>query len=195
MTVFQSIQDKKNYRCDLTQHVKIWLTTHPDRPFGIINEYRILDFLKSNPHAHLTIIIDKSLYSPLGQERFERFCQMLGKPEFEGAQNRIRFLDLDEIEKACHSENDHQLMEAVRTEIREKLPGWPAIASDILRVTTPVAKLGIYSDFDLRLSLGDTKEVLLWANIAVGIYYQKKEINKIAPKLLLNPIEKKGDGA
>lgn len=153
--MFQQAETGRYHFCDLTRHFKIWLAPNPNKPFGSeANEYRIMDFLRSNPKAHLFIIIDKSLFSPLGEKRFYRFWNMFKHPEFKDAYNRLHFVDLTDIERACIRPTDLELMKIVKNEIRMKYPGWTAIASDLLRYMTPCRLLGnVYSDFDLNITL------------------------------------------
>lgn len=149
------------YLCDLTRHVKIWFPQNPDVPFGELNACRIYDFLECNPHAKLAILIDKTLYSTIGLEKFNQFVQSLDAYCDENLRERVQFINLPDIQDQFEEENDRKLLHYARQEIARKFPGWAAIASDMLRITRPILELGIYSDFDVSLLLGEKREVML----------------------------------
>lgn len=149
------------YHCDLTRHVKVWFTQNPDIPFGELNECRIYDFLECNPHAKLSILIDKTLYSTIGLEKFNQFVESLHAYRDESLRERVQFINLPDIQNQFEEENDRKLLQHARQEIARKYPGWAAIASDMLRITRPILEFGIYSDFDVSLLLGERRDVML----------------------------------
>lgn len=149
------------YHCDLTRHVKIWFTQNPDVPFGELNECRIYDFLECNPHAELSILIDKTLYSENGLEKFNQLVESLHAYRDESLRERVQFINLPDIQNQFEEENDRKLLQHARREIARKYPGWAAIASDMLRITRPILEFGIYSDFDVSLLLGERRDVML----------------------------------
>lgn len=164
----QAISKSPTYECDLTRHFKIWFTQNPHQPLGLINEFRILSFLKWNPNAVLFVIIDKSLYSPLGLQRFEKLNRSFSK-QCVGGVSRVCFIDLSIIKASCESELDKALFYYAEQEIKHQYPGWPGIASDIIRLLDPVlSHLGVYSDFDIELRLGSTKSTFLPSNFLLS---------------------------
>lgn len=164
----QAISQSPVYKCDLTRHFKIWFTQNPDDPLGLINELRILNFLKLNPHAVLFVIVDESLCSPLGLQRLKKLNRSFSK-QCVGGVSRVCFIDLSIIKASCESELDKALFYYAEQEIKHQYPGWPGIASDIIRLLDPVlSHLGVYSDFDIELRLGSTKSTFLPSNFLLS---------------------------
>lgn len=158
----QAISESPVYECDLTRQFKIWFTPDPNRPLGPeVNAFRLLSFLKWNHKAMLFVIIDKSLFSPLGLQRFEKLERSFSK-QCVGGVSRICFIDLSIIKAACETELDKALLYYAEQEIQHQYPGWPGIASDLIRLLDPVlSNLGIYSDFDVELRLGSRTSIQL----------------------------------
>lgn len=139
---------KENYCFDITRYYRIWFSKNPEVFLGVENELRFIRMREKNPTATITFIYSSKCLNQTALINLEKFCK----------RHQITPVDFDTELSACLTdEKDKQLYECARQEIQQtiqKKNGNLAAAADCVRLLISVIeKYGIYSDFDVEMSL------------------------------------------
>lgn len=138
----------------LNRFINIWFSKPGQPPLGgTLNEYRLISHRLRFPNDELTLVTNLEDFSKNDHEYIQQFCQ----------KHRINLIGLNaiqsEIEKSSLHDKKTQLdlLAIARLEITHEC-GNLAAASDIIRTLSPVAKCGIYKDFDMiKLKTSNTR--------------------------------------
>lgn len=135
------------YLFDITRYYKIWFSINPDSYLGVEDQLRFIEMRQNNPSATLSFIYSSTCLSPTAIQELNQFC----------AQHNITPVEFESLKSEMQQPQDQELYACAETEIQQTLEetgGNMAAASDCTRLLTPVIeKYGIYSDFDVRVSL------------------------------------------
>lgn len=135
------------YLFDITRYYKIWFSTNPDSYLGIEDQLRFIEMRQNNPTATLSFIYNSACLSPTAIQELNLFCR----------QHDIVPVEFESLKSEMQQPQDQELYAYAEAEIQHAFEdggGNMAAASDCTRLLTPVIeKYGIYSDFDVRVSL------------------------------------------
>ncbi|MFJ1269087.1 glycosyltransferase family 88 protein [Legionella lytica] len=135
------------YLFDITRYYKIWFSTNPDSYLGVEDQLRFIEMRQNNPNAILSFIYSSTCLSPTAIQELNLFCK----------QHNITSIEFERLKSEMQQPQDQKLYAYAEAEIQHALEGAGgnmAAASDCTRLLTPVIeKYGIYSDFDVRVSL------------------------------------------
>lgn len=146
------------YSYDLSKVYLIWFSHYSDQALGIENELRLIRLRQKNPQTIVSLIYSARLLTTHAIASLRTFCD----------KHAIVLYDFDtEIMSILSHHNDIRMYQIARKELiktQRKQGGNFSAASDCLRLIVPViAKLGIYMDFDVPCSFGNTTETKVYA--------------------------------
>jgi len=156
------------YIINTNQFYKIWFSKNPHLPLGIENELALVRLRSKHPTAEIALVYSSECLLESAQATLKAFTQ----------KHQIQLVDFDtDIEKnitdtVLHgTEADRMayileplLYMKAKQEIQKTIQnkgGNLAAASDITRLLEPIAKLGIYSDFDVELNFSSFSHKLI----------------------------------
>ncbi|MDP1603571.1 MAG: glycosyltransferase family 88 protein [Legionella sp.] len=144
-----------SYELDLHRHVKIWLSTNPQRFLNPENQLRLVEMRALNPADVIHLLYSKQLLSDDALRELYNFCS---------THNIIAVSIEDDILPNCtENEDERNLADLCRQEIqaiKDNTGGNPASVSDMLRWLSRVYKLGVYSDLDVRVKTQELPQII-----------------------------------
>lgn len=137
-------------------HVKIWLSENPDVFLPFENQLRLIRMRQNLKNDAISLIYDSQLLKkgtpekPESEDELLSFC----------TKHNIRAVDIrTEVIPNC-LEYEKKLIPLYDNEVANLgiNGGITAVGSDILRLLSPVYKLGTYSDFDIKVDTRNMPE-------------------------------------
>jgi len=131
-----------------SKFTKIWFSKPGNHPLGgPLNEFRLIQHKCRFPNDEISLICNLSDHDDATKAYLKAFCST----------NKIKLFSLEDIEAQIKSLDNEQcpdikiqleLLKIAKIEIQSPF-GCLAAASDIVRTLSPVALMGIYTDFDI----------------------------------------------
>ena len=134
----------ESYFVDNTRFLKVWFNASgdPDKWLRVLNQLRLVEFRDQHPHVKVTLLVDKSKLSEKAIKEMQVFSN----------QHAITLIDFDEFAQTLTDTTDQAIYRLARKELDAK-GGNVASARDLVTMLPGIlAKYGIYSDFDVKLS-------------------------------------------
>ena len=132
----------------MLNHVKIWLSKDKNSFLPLVNQLRFIHTIEKNPKATFFFVYDSRLLNNQALNALCAFCKKY----------KINPVDvLNDVIPFSGNGSEKKLLSIYEDEIFHLADcGNLGAASDILRLLSPVYRLGIYSDFDVKI---DTKSL------------------------------------